>query len=77
MRKKIKKIREAPEKWKRSIAKSISYRLLVIVLDFVTITLFTKNTKIAVGFIFVSNAATAIAYLAHERIWSRIGWGIA
>jgi adenylylsulfate kinase len=46
-------------------------------LDFVTIYLFTGAARIALGFMIASNIYTTVAYLTHERLWSRIGWGIS
>lgn len=59
----------------RSLVKTISYRLLILVLDFSTIYLFTRKAKIALGFMVVSNIYTTIAYFFHERIWGKIKWG--
>jgi adenylylsulfate kinase len=59
----------------RSLVKTISYRLLILVLDFSTIYLFTRKVKIALGFMVASNVYTTIAYFFHERIWGRIKWG--
>lgn len=61
---------------KRSLLKATTYRLLVMCLDFGTIYLFTGTARIALGFMVASNVYTTAAYFFHERIWSRIGWGI-
>lgn len=45
-------------------------------LDFGTIYLFTGALSVAVGFMVASNVYTTIAYFAHERLWSRVKWGI-
>jgi uncharacterized membrane protein len=45
-------------------------------LDFGTIYLFTGAVRVALGFMIASNIYTTIAYLAHERLWSRVKWGI-
>ncbi|MBS1531908.1 MAG: DUF2061 domain-containing protein [Bacteroidetes bacterium] len=63
------------ETLRRSIVKTISYRLLILVLDFTSIYLFTGQVKIAFGFMIVSNIYTTIGYFFHERIWDRIRWG--
>jgi uncharacterized membrane protein len=59
----------------RSIVKTISYRIVILVLDFVSIYLFTGQLKIALGFMIVSNIYTTVAYFLHERIWDSIKWG--
>jgi uncharacterized membrane protein len=61
---------------RRSILKAVTYRLVIMVLDFTTIYLFTKTLRVAFGFMIASNLYTTIAYLGHERLWARIKWGI-
>ena len=61
---------------RRSIVKAITYRIVIMVLDFVTIYLMTGTVKVAIGFMIASNIYTTLAYFAHERIWTRIKWGI-
>jgi uncharacterized membrane protein len=65
-----------PEKTlKRTIAKTISYRLIVVILDFIAIYLFTGKWITALGFTVVSNIYTTVVYFFHERIWAKIKWG--
>lgn len=59
----------------RSILKTVSYRALVLALDFGTIYYFTGKLSVAVGFTLASNVYTTVAYLVHERVWDRIRWG--
>lgn len=61
-------------KW-RSIAKAVSYRIVIIILDFTFVYLFTRQVDIAVGFVLVSNVYTTVAYYLHERAWNKISWG--
>ena len=61
--------------FKRSIVKTISYRVIVVMLDFVAIYLFTGKISVALGFTIVSNIYTTIVYFLHERIWGKIKWG--
>jgi uncharacterized membrane protein len=63
------------EDWKRSLAKAITYRMVIIILDFTVVYLFTGRIDIAFWFMVVSNIYTSIAYFAHERVWDRIKWG--
>ena len=60
----------------RSLVKAVTYRILIMSLDFATIYLFTGTARIAFGFMVASNVYTTIGYILHERIWARIGWGI-
>ena len=65
----------AEETLTRSIAKTLSYRVLILICDFTTIYLFTGKIKVAAGFTIVSNVYTTIGYFIHERIWDKIKWG--
>jgi uncharacterized membrane protein len=75
----IEKLIPAPqhseETLSRSVVKTISYRMVILILDFVSIYLFTGQVKVAVGFMIVSNVYTTIGYFIHERIWGKIKWG--
>jgi uncharacterized membrane protein len=62
---------------KRSVVKAISYRLVIVVLDFTTIWLFTGRIRVALGFMLASNVYTTVAYVLHERAWAHSGWGIS
>ena len=63
------------EGWQRSLAKAITYRIIIIILDFTFIYLLTRRVDIAFWFMLASNIYTTIAYFAHERLWDRINWG--
>jgi adenylylsulfate kinase len=65
----------AEETLRRSIVKTISYRVVIIILDFTIIYLFTGKIKVALGFMIVSNIYTTVGYFFHERIWDKIKWG--
>lgn len=62
---------------RRSVLKAVTYRVLIMCLDFGTIYVFTGAIRVAIGFMIASNIYTTVAYFAHERLWSRIRWGIA
>ena len=61
---------------KRSVVKALTYRAVIIVLDFSVIYLLTRQVDVALGFMVISNIYTTVAYFLHERIWSKIRWGI-
>lgn len=63
------------EKIARSIVKSITYRLIIVILDVTVIYILTGRLDAALGFAVISNVYTTVAYYFHERIWNRIGWG--
>ncbi len=59
----------------RSIVKTVSYRITIVILDFLCIYIFTGKVKVALGFTIVSNIYTTIIYFLHERIWGKVKWG--
>jgi uncharacterized membrane protein len=61
---------------KRSIVKAVTYRSIIICLDFLVIYLLTGKASMAVGFMIISNIYTTIGYFLHERMWARIKWGL-
>jgi uncharacterized membrane protein len=61
---------------RRSVTKALTYRTLIMSLDFIAIYLFTGALRIAFGFMIASNVYTTICYVLHERIWARISWGV-
>ena len=62
---------------RRSLVKAFTYRVIIMgVLIFVTIYLFTGALKVALGFMIVSNIYTTLGYFLHERLWARIKWGV-
>jgi len=63
------------ETLRRSIVKTVSYRVAILVLDFTVIYLFTGQIKVAVSFMIVSNIYTTVGYFFHERILDKIKWG--
>ena len=63
------------ENWKRSLAKTVTYRVVILLLDFTVVYFFTRRTDIALGFVIVSNIYTSVGYYIHERIWDKIHWG--
>jgi adenylylsulfate kinase len=60
---------------KRSLVKALTYRVLIVCLDFTVIYLFTHKVDVALGFMVLSNIYTTVGYFLHERLWERIEWG--
>lgn len=60
---------------KRSAAKAVTYRVVIVCLDFLVIYFMTGKVKMALGFMIVSNLYTTVGYFLHERIWAHINWG--
>jgi len=63
------------ERWTRSLTKAITYRIVILILDFAATYLLTGRIEVAFAFMIVSNVYTSIAYYFHERVWNRINWG--
>jgi len=70
------KIKSAPTSsaW-RSVAKAITYRVIVMCADATAIYLLTGAWRVALGFMILSNIYTTVLYVVHERVWARISWG--
>ena len=61
---------------KRSVVKAITYRSVIVCLDFLVIYLLTGKVVTAAAFMIVSNIYTTVAYFLHERLWADIAWGL-
>jgi uncharacterized membrane protein len=60
---------------KRSILKSITWRIICIIVSILTSFVLTGKWDLAVAIGTVYNLITMILYYFHERIWNRINWG--
>jgi adenylylsulfate kinase len=68
------KLREK-ETVRRSIVKSVLYRILMVISDFVLLYFFSGKLSMSIGFAVVNNIYNTIAYFGYERIWDKIKWG--
>jgi uncharacterized membrane protein len=60
---------------RRSIIKSISYRLVSIAADSIAAYFFTRSVAETAGIVVLLNTYSTFLYYFHERIWSHIHWG--
>ena len=60
---------------KRSLVKTITYRLLIICSDSLIVYIVSHRWDITVGVVFFSNLASTVLYYVHERAWNKIHWG--
>jgi uncharacterized membrane protein len=60
---------------KRSLAKSLTWRVLAIVVTFASIYLLTGEIDTATAGTILTNSVNFILYYFHERVWNTIGWG--
>lgn len=63
------------EKVERSVLKSVTFRLLVVIADGAIIYFITKSFTIAVSVIVFSNVSSTLIYYFHERAWAKLKWG--
>ena len=61
---------------KRSMVKSVIWRLICIIVSIITSFLLTAKWDVAIAIGSVYNIITMILYYFHERTWNRIKWGI-
>ena len=59
---------------KRSITKSVTWRIICIIVSILTAFLLTGKWDISVAIGTVYNAITMILYYFHERVWNRVKW---
>lgn len=63
------------ERWTRSLVKALSYRVLIIILDFTVVYLLSGKVETAFWLMLISNFYTSAAYFVHERVWDAVSWG--
>ena len=64
------------ETHKRSIVKSITFRILATVITMVLVWIFTKDLTLATSVGLLEVVLKLIAYYFHERAWGCISWGM-
>ena len=62
---------------KRSIVKSITFRIIATIITLIVVWVFTRNIAISAGVTITENLIKMMAYYFHERAWTNIPWGIA
>ena len=60
---------------KRSLAKTILWRVICIFVSIITTFVFIGKWDLAITVGTVYNAITMVLYYFHERLWNRIKWG--
>lgn len=63
------------ENRRRSVTKSVTFRVLVICSDLVIVYVLTHRVFDTVAITIATNVASTIFYFLHERLWNGIGWG--
>ena len=60
---------------KRSLAKTITYRLISTATGFLVVWALSNDVKVGVMFSVVELIYKPLQYYIHERIWQRVKWG--
>lgn len=68
------KLRSA-ELHRRSVAKSISYRVVSVTIDALVAYFFTHSIALSAGIVIVVDTYSTLLYYLHERIWAHVHWG--
>ncbi|OGK16712.1 hypothetical protein A2774_00235 [Candidatus Roizmanbacteria bacterium RIFCSPHIGHO2_01_FULL_39_12c] len=63
------------EHHQRSLFKALSFRFIIVVIDFFVIILFSKRYDLALGLVAFSSFTHTLIYFLHERIWNKVHWG--
>ena len=60
---------------KRSLVKSIIWRIICIAVSIITAYFLTRKVDLSVAIGTTYNAITMVLYYFHERLWNRLEWG--
>lgn len=64
------------QKHKRSLIKTLTWRILATSATIVLVFLFTKNLAASFSVGIAEIIAKTLIYYSHERVWNRIKWGV-
>jgi uncharacterized membrane protein len=63
------------DKWQRSLVKTLTYRIAIIVMMLVVSFAITRNWRSTLEITGWNTLLATTLYYLHERFWSRINWG--
>ena len=63
------------EQKKRSLAKTLSWRIIASLTTMIVVFIFTGNVLLSAGIGGVEFASKIILYYFHERGWNKVKWG--
>ncbi len=63
------------DKHKRTIAKTISFRVLATITTMILVYIFTKDLAITGSIGLLETVSKLVLYYGHERAWEKIHWG--
>ncbi len=64
------------ERHQRSIVKSVTWRVLASLTTMTIVYLFTRKLQLSLVVGSVEGAWKMVLYYLHERLWTRITWGV-
>ena len=59
----------------RSVAKAITYRVLIILSNGIIVYLYTHQWRTTLDVMGISSVVSTLIYFVHERAWNHIHWG--
>lgn len=63
------------EQYERSIVKTITYRVLIVISTFIVTYYLTGEIKASLEITAAANVINTLLYFIHERVWNVIHWG--
>ena len=64
------------EKKRRTILKSVTFRILATIVTIVLVYIFTGNLALANTIGIFDLVSKLVLYYIHERVWNKISWGL-
>jgi uncharacterized membrane protein len=59
----------------RSLAKSLTWRVVALLTTFITLYALSKDINMATLATIITNSVNFVAYYYHERAWNSVSWG--
>jgi uncharacterized membrane protein len=63
------------ETQKRSITKSLTFRVIVVTADFIIMYIITRHVGVTIVLTVFTNLTSTVLYFLHERLWNGVAWG--
>lgn len=60
---------------KRSVVKTVTYRILIILSTFVIVFILTGRFDTSIDITVFTSLSSSVLYFFHERMWNKIHWG--
>ncbi len=59
----------------RSLVKAITFRIVIIIADFIVFFVITGRYMVTLELVVISNIVSTILYFLHERVWNLVPFG--